>query len=141
MKEQNYKNHRQLVPGYHGLTLLLVIAFLIGSIRNFYLNTTDKYNASLLVAAAIILASLYYYTRAFALRAQDRAIRAEEQLRYFILTGQRLDQRLTTNQIIALRFASDEEFPSLVRKALDENLKPDEIKKSVKSWRADWHRV
>jgi hypothetical protein len=141
MKEQNYKNHRQLVPAYHGLTLLLVLAFLIGSIRNFYVNTNDKYNASLLVAAAIIIASLYYFTRAFAIKAQDRAIRAEEQLRYFILTGKRLDQRLTTHQIIALRFASDEEFPSLVSKALDENLRPDDIKKSIRNWRADWYRV
>ena len=141
MKEQNYKNHRRLVPSYHGFTLLLLIAFIIGSIRNFYLAPGDIYDASLLVAAAIILTSLYFHSRGFALKAQDRAIRAEENLRYFILTGKRMDQRLTTKQIVALRFASDEEFPSLARKAIDENLDSNTIKKSIRNWRGDWHRV
>ena len=142
MKEQHYKNHRQLVPAYHGVTLLLLLAFFIGSIRNYiYHSEEDRYNASLLIMVAIILASLYYYVRAFALKAQDRAIRAEENLRYFILTGKRLDQRLTTAQIIALRFASDEEFPSLAQKALDDRMSPDAIKKSIRNWKADWHRV
>lgn len=142
MKEQHYKNHRQLVPGYHGLTLLLLIGFVIATVRNFiYHSEADLYNSSLLVLAALLMGCLYYYTRTFALKAQDRAIRAEENLRYFILTGKRLDPRITTRQVIALRFAGDEEFPALAQRAADEQLSADAIKKAIRNWRADHYRV
>jgi hypothetical protein len=75
--------------------------------------------------------------RTFPLKAQDRAIRAEENLRHFALTGKLLDPRLTMKQIIGLRFACDAEFPELARKAAAEGLSMDAIKKSVKSWRSD----
>jgi uncharacterized protein YjbK len=142
MKQQHYKNHRRLVLLYHVLTLLSVIALLIGSIRNLvYSSRENLYSASLLVLVALILASLYYHARAFALKAQDRAIRAEESLRYFALTGKRPDPRLTLGQIIALRFASDEELPALAQKAAEEGLSNDAIKKQIRNWRSDWHRV
>jgi hypothetical protein len=84
---------------------------------------------------------VFYYLRAFALKAQDRGIRAEEKLRYFILTGKPLSSELKTRQIIGLRFASDEEFPSLVEKALKENLSEKDIKKSIKNWKSDFYRL
>ena len=79
--------------------------------------------------------------RSFALRAQNRAIRAEEALRYFILTGKRMDARLRLGQIIALRFAPDEEFVTLGHRAVEEKLKATENKKDVRQWRDDRHRV
>ena len=82
-----------------------------------------------------------YYARMFALKAQDRAIRAEENLRYFSMKGKLLDHRLTLSQIIALRFASDEELLDLVDRTLNENLSNKQIKQAVKNWRADYHRV
>jgi hypothetical protein len=72
---------------------------------------------------------------------QDRAIRAEENLRHFVMAGKPLDRRLTVKQIVGLRFASDGEFVELARKAAEEGLPQDTIKKSVKSWRADHDRV
>jgi hypothetical protein len=75
------------------------------------------------------------------LKAQDRAIRAEQALRHFIATGKPLDPRLTLGQIIALRFASDAEYVDLARRAADEGLAPDDIKRAVKNWRPDTHRV
>lgn len=142
MAEQNYKNHRQFVFTFHILTLLALIALLIGSIRNvIYTSQENLYSASLLVLVSFILLSLYIHSRAFALKAQDRAIRAEENLRHFVLTGKPLDSRLSIQQIIALRFASDEEFPSLAQRAADGNLSNDAIKKHIKVWRADTHRV
>jgi hypothetical protein len=58
-----------------------------------------------------------------------------------MLTGKRLDDRIVMKQLIALRFAGDEEFPALARRTADEKLEPDAIKKEIKNWRADWHRV
>ena len=84
---------------------------------------------------------MFFFARGFALKAQDRAIRAEENFRHFILTGKPLDNRLRMGQIIALRFAGDAEFPSLAQKAAAENIKGDDIKKAIQTWRADNHRV
>ena len=61
----------------------------------------------------------FYFCRTFPLKAQDRAIRAEENLRHFAMTGKLFDPRLTMNQIIALRFAPDKEFIDLARKAAE----------------------
>ena len=77
----------------------------------------------------------------YGLVAQDRAIRAEEQFRHYVLTGKALDTRLTKAQIVALRFASDDEFVALAQRAAEQQTSSEEIKKSIKNWRADWHRV
>jgi hypothetical protein len=127
---------------YHILTLLAIVALLIGSLRNvMYSTRANLYSAWLIVLVAFILLSLYIHSRVFALKAQDRAIRAEESLRYFILTGKPLDHRLTLGQIIALRFASDEEMPALAEKAVTHGLSNDDIKKQIRVWRMDVHRV
>ena len=142
MNEQNYKNRRRFVFTYHVLTGLSILALLIGTIRNLIITNRDNlYSASLLVLVAFILLSLYIHSRSFANRAQDRAIRAEEALRHYLLTGKPLDPRLTIRQIVALRFASDEEYPALAQRAADKNLTNDAIKKEIKIWRADTHRV
>lgn len=142
MKTQNYSNHAQLVPSYHYFTSLLLIALI--TLTSIYCFTENK-NASLFNAILILLTvtilSIGLHARSFALKAQDRAIRAEENLRYFILTGKRLDQNLKMPQIIALRFASDEEFVELVERAIQENLSSAEIKKAIKNWKGDYYRV
>ena len=139
---QNYKNHRRLVPTYHGLTWIPTLALLIGSIINL-INSSEEnlYSASLIVLITLIIISILLHARSFALRAQDRAIRAEENLRHFVLTGRPLDARLALGQVIALRFASDEEFPGLAQQAADEHLSSNSIKKAIKNWRADLHRA
>jgi hypothetical protein len=99
------------------------------------------YSAALIVAILVALFIMFVFMRTFPLKAQDRAIRAEESLRYFILTGKRIDPRLTMQQIIGLRFASDGEFAQLAQKAVDENLSSKAIKQMVKSWRPDHDRL
>jgi hypothetical protein len=142
MATQNFKNHRQIVPSFHVLTGLPLGALVFGSIRNLFTTSADNlYEASLIALASLILFSLYAHSRLFALKAQDRAIRAEESLRYFQLTGKRFDSRLSTSQIIALRFASDEELPALAQEAAEQNLSNKEIKQKIKNWRADTYRV
>ncbi len=81
------------------------------------------------------------YARVNPLRAQDRAIRADENLRHFAMTGKLLDPRITVRQVVALRFASDGEFVALAARAANEGLPPGDIKKAIKTWRPDEYRV
>ena len=142
MKEQNFNNYAQMVPGFHYLTFGGIIALLGGSI-NYLLKSSpeNKYLAALLVLTSIIFVLVAWYTRTFALKAQDRAIRAEENLRHYVLTGKLLPARLTVGQIVALRFAPDAEFPALAEKAASNNLSGKEIKQSIQNWKADFYRV
>ncbi len=144
MKQQNYANHLRWVPMYHFVSSLLIYASFIGSLVNLYKSVgsgAGVYSASLIAVLAFSLAVVHYYTRAFALRAQDRAIRAEENLRHFVMTGKLLDPKLTIRQIIGLRFASDEEFLELEKRAAAENLSEGDIKRAIKNWRGDYYRV
>ena len=142
MKKQNFKNHSRFVIGYHGVTFLAIVALLIGSVINLVKSSSDSlYVSSLLVLVPVILLVVFFYARSFALKAQDRAIRAEENFRHYLLTGKPLSDKLTIRQIIGLRFASDEEFLALVDKAITENLSEKEIKQQVKNWKADNYRV
>lgn len=142
MKQQDLKNHPKWVIGYHLVTFLAILGLIIGSIRHLiYTEDDNLYPASLLVLIAFILLFMFYFSRAFSLKAQDRAIRAEEKLRYYILTGKPLSNKITTRQIIGLRFASDDEFPALVEKAESENLSENAIKKCIKNWKPDLYRA
>jgi hypothetical protein len=142
MKEQNFKNHAKLVPGFHYIASPSLLVLFIGSIVNLvHAEKGDFLTPSLIVGICIVLILVSYYARSFALRAQDRAIRAEENFRHYILTSKPLPSGLRVSQVIALRFASDEEFPSLTAKALSENLTNKQIKEAIKQWRADNYRA
>ncbi len=142
MKEQNFKNHARFVYLYHVVGLLLLLATLIGSIINLLHSSPENlYSASLILASNILIGITLYFARAFALKANDRAIRAEENLRHFILKNSALPTGLSIGQIVALRFASDEEFPELCIKAKNEQLSGTAIKKLIQHWKADHERV
>jgi len=142
MKKQSFKNHGRYVFMFHIVTYAAILAVIVGSLVNLVNSSKENlYSASLLVVVSLILASLAWFGRRFALKAQDRAIRAEENFRHFILTGKPLDYRLRMGQIIALRFAPDDEFADLCRQAVEKNLKGNEIKKAVQNWKADHHRA
>jgi hypothetical protein len=80
-----------------------------------------------------------------AIGVQDRVIRLEERLRMQQLFHDDMAGRIpefTTRQLIALRFASDEELPDLARKVLAENISDQKvIKQLIQNWRADHQRV
>lgn len=129
-------------PAYHYVTVPIVVITFILSLVNLVLASAEQhYNAALIFIAYFALLMIGYMVRIYALKAQDRAIRAEESLRHFILTGKPLDSRLRMGQIIALRFASDEEFPALSARAAEEQLKGKEIKQAIKNWRPDYYRI
>jgi hypothetical protein len=144
MQEQSYAKHAKFVPMFHYVLSGIIVLTFIGSLVNLWQSFGDHarlYNASLISAITVALVLLFFFTRTFAMGVQDRAIRAEENLRHFALTGKLLDPRLTLKQIVGLRFASDAEFADLARKAAEGSMPQDEIKKSVKNWRADYDRV
>ena len=94
-----------------------------------------------LVVLAFALILLNIKTRIYSLRVQDRLIRLEERLRVSALTSPAEALRLSTGQLIALRFASDEELPMLVAHTLGEGLTSRQIKERITSWRPDLARV
>ena len=144
MPEQSYKNHAKFVPMFHGVLFALIVIAFLGSLVNLYRHIGDDHGRTQVALFAVItfaMLLLSFFARIFAMKVQDRAIRAEENLRHFALTGKLLDHRLNIKQIVGLRFASDGEFVDLARKAADEGLSMDDIKKSVKHWRPDHDRA
>jgi hypothetical protein len=144
MNEQNIRNHRRISPIYHQVLSLLTLIIAVACLTRFFAglgNGESVLTELLYLAAALWVAIVFWLVRANSLRVQDRVIRAEENLRHFALTGKPLDAKLILSQIIALRFASDEEFPALCARAAAEGLSPGAIKQAVQHWRADHHRV
>jgi hypothetical protein len=144
MAPQNYTNHTRFVPLYHFVTLPILLLTFIGSLVNLFqsLGNEDRlYSAALLVALSFAALLAAFFGRVFALKAQDRAIRAEENLRHFAMTGKLLDSRLSAPQIVALRFAGDGEFVPLAQRAAEESIAPGAIKQAVKDWRSDDYRA
>lgn len=144
MAGQNYANHRRTVPLYHFVLLPLLLLTFIGSIVNLWRSIGDHeriYSAALIVVLSLAGILTALFARIFALKAQDRAIKAEENLRHLAITGKLLDPRLSALQVVALRFAPDAEFVALAQRAAQENLKPDDIKRAIKQWKSDDYRA
>jgi hypothetical protein len=139
---QNYKNHIHYVPLYHYLTFTAMAALTIGAIYNLITcKESENLLAILFLLLVLTVISVSFHNRSFALKAQDRAVRAEENFRYFAITGKRMPQQLSIGQIIAIRFASDDELENLVEKVIRENLSPKQIKVSITNWKPDYHRA
>jgi hypothetical protein len=143
MKRQSYSNHKRNIPLFHFVMFGLTICTLIGAIVYYInsLNDDNFYSACLFLSISVILFMSFFFYRGFALRAEDRAIRAEESFRHFVLTGKQLDSRLHINQINALRYAPDDEFIFLAKEAVERQMSAEDIKKSIKRWKGDYHRV
>ena len=142
---QNFKNHTRLHPPFHFFVLpmlLLNFFFAIWALVRHWPNHAHLF--SWWIILSIVLFMGFGLNRSYALTAQDRIIRLEEKLRYAALLPidlQARSQALTVRQIIGLRFASDNELPGLVKRALDENLTEKQIKQAINNWRPDYLRV
>jgi hypothetical protein len=142
MAAQNFGNHVRYHALYHFVTSPLILAGLIWSLIRLFNVTPEGFQRALIDVWLFMIAFLLgVLVRTYALKVQDRAIRAEESLRHYILTGKPMDKALKQGQIIALRFASDEELPGLASRAVSEGLTPKQIKQSITHWRADNRRV
>ena len=141
-KKQNFLNHTHLVPLYHYLTFTAMAVLIVGATYNLVTGKQENVLINFLFLLLVLtVISVSFHNRSFALKVQDRAIRAEENLRYYILTGKRLNQTITIYQLIALRFAEDDEFIKLVEETIKENLTPRQIKKRITNWRPDYYRA
>ncbi|GAB3254352.1 hypothetical protein GCM10027347_14750 [Larkinella harenae] len=145
MKTQNYENHVRYYPPHHFVFYPVVLLLLGISI---YFTVNDNEHSTLWLFLALLVGLITWLAlmlrQHYALNNQNRIVRLEMRFRYYVLTHQRLElleNRLSFGQIAALRFASDEELPGLVQRALTENLGPDEIKKAITHWQPDHMRV
>ena len=146
---QNYENHvrnDKLVFAILGTYLLVIILAVVG----IFTNDVGILTRDVIIALAVVVAGAggilsAMMTRGYSTKLQDRIIRLEMRLRLREVLPDELAADVmdfTLSQLIALRFASDDELPELARKVLDENItKGSEIKKMIRDWQADWHRV
>ena len=138
---QTFENHgHHPVPTYVATVFTLVA--LVASIGAWAFGwpTLELAIVSLACAAAVLVS----ISRTYTTRLQDRLIMLEMKVRAaeVLPAGQdaRLDE-LTPKQIVALRFASDDELGDLLERAIREKLPPREIKRAIKRWRPDTFRT
>ena len=142
---QHYSNHIRYYPPHHFVFLPLIAALTIGSAYCVFHYPERRLEWIAITAAFFMIAFLALLLRQhYALGNQNRIVRLELRLRYYQITGERfehLEARLSFGQLAALRFAPDDELPTLAKQALEEHLSADEIKKHIKVWQPDYMRL
>ena len=138
MAEQSYHSHahRPVLTTVAGLFTLIGLIFLI-----VFAFRQPSWVAFGLLSLALGVSTLVLISRTYIVRLQDRIIRLEMHGRLARLGRDRDFSRLATQQIIALRFASDAELPALCDRTLAENLSADQIKRGITNWQPDLHRT
>jgi hypothetical protein len=142
---QSFKNHTRFFPPFHFVLMPILLANLVVAIVATIRHWPHAHFLFLwwiVMSVAFILTALN--SRFMALKAQDRIIRLEEQLRLADLLPESqlgLIEKLTIRQLIGLRFASDAEAPALAARAVAEGLTEKQIKQSIVNWKPDDYRV
>ena len=140
---QTYQNHVRWFPLVHFVIFPILTINLVWQAAMLFYDVSWDRAMGVLVALALVLLTLA--ARIQALRAQNRIIRLEEQLRYRAVLNPEMAAKaadLPLSQIIPLRFASDGELGSIAQRVADGELKTSkEIKLAIKDWRGDHHRV
>lgn len=143
MAEQNFSNHTRWYPLVHFVLFPLLLVLVGYEVVQISRAPALDHLAHLLLIVAVALLSLA--ARLQALKAQDRVIRLEERLRYSSVLTPELANRasaLRTGQMIALRFAPDEELANLVERTLNGEFATNkDIKRAIGNWRPDYLRV
>ncbi len=142
---QSYKNHVRYYAPHHFVFLPLSAAFTIATAVKARKSSRNNLLWAAVSGAGFLATYLGVMTRQhYALELQDRIVRLEMRLRYYQLTGERLEPFESTlgfGRLAALRFAPDDQLPSLLVRTLEERLSADEIKKAISDWQADTMRV
>ena len=141
-KPQSLKNHAQFDPLYHFFIFALYLLNLVYA--GFHVYRQPSLSSGWYLVLSLAVAVPIIRLRAYPLKVQDRVIRLEERLRLQALAPQEWQTqiyRLNEDQLIALRFADDDEVVELAKRALEHNLSRKQIKEQIKSWRSDDWRV
>jgi len=94
MEQQNYTNHRRMSAPYHYVTApLVIIAFFMAIINLAHSIGTPGWLYTGILPMLLVMCILMTFTivRMFSNKVQDLAIRAEENLRVYVLTGKPID--------------------------------------------------
>ncbi len=140
---QTLANHVRWHPPFHYVLLPILGLHFVNSLIQLVRSPDFAHAEAFLLSIGLFI--LGVLSRVNALKAQDRVIRLEEQLRFQRVLPAELAAKASafpSNQIVALRFASDADLPELARQvAAGKLVKGSEIKQAIKNWRADHHRV
>ena len=140
---QTFANHTRWQPPFHYFVAPVMLINFFWAVVVFY--KTPNWNSGWWIIVSLALLVLAFLVRVNSLTVQDRLIRLEERLRYQQVLSPALLQQanaLKTGQIIALRFAGDDELEELVAAVLAAKFtKTSEIKRAIKGWRPDTFRV
>jgi hypothetical protein len=140
MAEQSFKNHAHR-PMHTTVLWMIAMIALVLIIEQFRGSNTRDWAIVVIVLA---LFEIGWISRAYTVRLQDRIILLEMKVRAAELLPAGQDAqlaKLTKHQIVALRFASDDELGALLDRAARENMAPKDIKAAVKTWRPDLYRT
>ena len=143
MNPQTFANHTRRHPPFHFFVVPVMLINFIWAIVQFVM--APGWNSGWWIMVSLALLVLTFFVRLNPLKAQDRIIRLEETIRYQQVLSPAVRQQtsaLTAGQIVALRFAADDELEELVSAVAAGKLaKPKDIKQAIKNWRADTFRV
>jgi hypothetical protein len=139
---QDFKHHGRYDPLFHFFLAWIFLANVIVAVVHAIHH--PSFTCWWLVVLAVAIFLMLFKLRSYPLKVQDRVIRLEERLRLQALAPAQWHAqiyRLTEDQLIGLRFASDDEVVELAKQALEQNLNRKQIKERIKSWRPDFWRV
>ncbi|UJP63936.1 DUF6526 family protein [Mongoliitalea daihaiensis] len=143
---QNYSNHTRYYPFHHFIVTPLTLIYFAWSVSGLIdvWGSPEQSHAFFHLLGAFIILLMPILSRIYAMKNQDRVIRLEIRQQYFELTGksfQEQERKLRMSQIVALRFASNEEFIPLMEKTINDGLGSKEIKQQIINWKEDTKRV
>jgi hypothetical protein len=139
---QNLKNHARFDPAYHFLLFAVYLLNLVYA--GFHLYRQPSLSSGWYLVLSLLAVVPLLKLRSYPLKVQDRVIRLEERVRLQTLAPQEWRtqlHRLNENQLIALRFAADDEVVELATQAVEQNLTRKQIKERIRNWRPDNWRV
>ncbi|GGF16870.1 DUF6526 family protein [Hymenobacter cavernae] len=149
MADSPTKNTVKYYPLHHFILLPAALIMVVYTVRRYLAVAGDDSEVSrlwfcVMALAVIVFLGLVMLRQHYALTLQNRLIRLEVRQRYFEVTGKSLrplEDQLTLGQIFSLRFAGDQELPSLVQAAIQEKLPPKDIQARIQDFHFDTMRV
>lgn len=144
MKNKETVFTARIHPIYHYFLVPVTLLLIPVSLALSFTGSVNTATGLLFSGFALILHLVVYLTREYAKRNQDRIIRSEWRLRYFVSGGNDLlsmEKQLSIAQLIALRFSGDEQLLELSRQAALNNWSPEQIKQQIITGVPDHMRV